>query len=36
MPASADEDVAERLTKMSCRYPEPLLQRNWSAMTTMS
>jgi NADPH2:quinone reductase len=34
MPASADEEVAEQLSQMSCRYPEPLLLRNWSAMST--
>jgi hypothetical protein len=34
MPASADEQVAERLSQMSCRYPEPLLLRNCSAMST--
>jgi len=34
MPASADEEVAERQSQMSCRYPEPLLLRNWSAMST--
>jgi hypothetical protein len=34
MPASADDGVAERLSQMSCRYPEPLLLRNWSAMST--
>ncbi len=33
MPASADEKVAE-LSQISCRYPEPLLLRNWSAMST--
>jgi hypothetical protein len=34
MPAGANEEVAERLSQMSCRYPEPLLLRNWSAMNT--
>jgi NADPH2:quinone reductase len=34
MPASAGEEVAERLSRVSCRYPGPLLLRNWSAMST--
>lgn len=34
MPASADEEVAERLSQMSCGYPEQLLLRNWNALST--
>jgi NADPH2:quinone reductase len=34
MPASTDEEVAELLKPVSCRYPEPLLLRNWNAMST--
>jgi len=34
MPASTDEEAAERLSQVSCRDPEPLLLRNWSAMST--
>jgi hypothetical protein len=28
MPASTDEEIAEPLSQMSCRYPEPLQLRN--------
>jgi NADPH:quinone reductase len=34
MPVNIDEEVAERTSQMSGRYPGPSLLRNWSAMST--
>jgi hypothetical protein len=34
MPASADEAAAEQLSRISSRYPESWMLRNWSAMST--